>query len=507
MSETVPGVDSGSVRDKAEELGVNTTDEVTRVGGKTKQFRRYGELFEKILVNKENSKILFLGEESETRSSRWMTRLLEARVRSLADQVRKEPKKPKKPKNEEEPGETLYVRRAWSQTDLSHCHSEARAVDIGKAKFSIFTAPKQWAEASTLATYSEKETLFVVEVEQGKEALYKVGSDPSEKLEGYKAIKLGKPKTLWIKSDGSSAPQITLFSLTLAQEELRDLVYKAEKAGLLYRCLYWSNEHGSWLLHCSVPASTLRMLYSELSNEKPKKRGEVQEQNKEGDPVPPRTPWEELEQDLHDLGWKAWFNHTSDLGGLHRPLVILPGDEMLVPSVQIVPVEYSAGLTYGDVLLQTAWSRGLTPRPIYLAEADRAEGRIALRFIHVPVACMPVSATRPPTLETLEISALHYPGEKGFSTCDDKNPRGKPLWDILKDLTADSRPYSGITVVAHASLLPQYVGIKKEEALPVGATFVEIMDTIGMKLLADWDWYGEGRAFMVPKPGYGPCGA
>jgi hypothetical protein len=215
--------------------------------------------------------------------------------------------------------------------------------------------------------------------------------------------------------------------------------------------------------------------------------------------------WAKLEEGLRENGWLGLFRDPM-FGP--DPFTVLPGDEMIVPRIQIVPLHDTGKTTLGEVLLQTAWSRGISPRPSYLSVEDRNRGRLMVRFVHAPVQIIPGAATQPTTVDTLEKAIRQYT-EKGlparFSTCQ-KFARGTQFHELIKRLVDESNaPYRGITIQAHSHLLPQWVRIPEEAALPDHATLTNIMDAVAAQLSATWDWYGPDRIMMVPLPGYGAC--
>ena len=65
-------------------------------------------------------------------------------------------------------------------------------------------------------------------------------------------------------------------------------------------------------------------------------------------------------------------------------LFIFPSDELGAQRIEPVPIVHSSGLTIGDLVLKTAWTRGLSPRLFYLESTSGTTTKrdTVIKFVH-----------------------------------------------------------------------------------------------------------------------------
>ncbi|MDX8430892.1 MAG: hypothetical protein SNF33_03695 [Candidatus Algichlamydia australiensis] len=229
--------------------------------------------------------------------------------------------------------------------------------------------------------------------------------------------------------------------------------------------------------------------------------------------------WQASQFFLHG-GWseviKQYFYESPERssGDDYSPVVILPGDELGARRIEPLPLVYSEGITLSDMVLKTAWIRGLSPRLIYFNSGQQGrDPETVLKFIKRREP-LPFNYSRPPELISIDRTLLSVDtAPKVLDTRNETNSRGKKLLEIISELTTpatdlppgSSEPvpigrfsyFHGKIFIEH-ELKHQFVRIRVEDTL----SLVEILNAIAYYLDAVWEWIDD-KIFIGLHPGSG----
>lgn len=222
---------------------------------------------------------------------------------------------------------------------------------------------------------------------------------------------------------------------------------------------------------------------------------------------------------MNDLSWFEWELDDPDFdsvktgaasGGwpefLHRilnekagqmsppPTPYVPADELAVTTNSglpiFPPVEPPPGATtlrWGDVVLATAWSRGLSPRVSRFTFGDQEQ-----EFLRLTKATLPLSYSSPLSGRTVENSANPH----AFN--------GATVASLRSHIA--NRDHYGLNLVVHPLLEPLDLPIARHgssvtpsgEGTSMRFSLFELMDAAAVALDAQWEFYGQGGVLLIP---------
>lgn len=190
----------------------------------------------------------------------------------------------------------------------------------------------------------------------------------------------------------------------------------------------------------------------------------------------------------------------------YSPALVFPGSELAAHRIDPYPIIYpnDSALKLGDMILQTAWIRGLSPRlyfyyPAGPADANR-EDRInkqitVIRFIEKSKH-MPLPAPTAPGIEFVDHSLLQWCApEILINTNENDVSRGIPLSDFKTEYLDANFPE--IVIEIKPELRPQLINMEI-----TSSSLAEILDAVAYCLDATWDWVDKNKIYIAPVPGY-----
>lgn len=177
------------------------------------------------------------------------------------------------------------------------------------------------------------------------------------------------------------------------------------------------------------------------------------------------------------------------------PLIIMPGDELGASRIEPIPTSYEANLTIGDLLIRTAWARGLSPRLLTMNPSAN-DYEMAIKFVprHPSV---PYQIGSPPSVDLISKMLLHPEVEEETQVIETPR-RGKMLQPLLEELKGREGKFSAFDIEASDEL--KYLFVRLKEKL-VSKSLVEILDILTHHLDAIWEWGNGGKIHIVPTPG------
>ncbi|MFC1835099.1 hypothetical protein ACFL2Q_10225 [Thermodesulfobacteriota bacterium] len=409
-------------------------------------------------------------------------------------------------------GRMLYVERAWSTEFVHKTHAEARAADMGLARFKHFEVEPAPAKVFNLAALIQIQSIDIVErvAVWGAEApVYwlRQEEEPSpDDFAGHpnlgegasKAFDKDEVEKIWLARKKVSAKKfdLTTFELLEPKNGKSELACLAQEAGFDFVHFYTENE--TERIHASVFQGEFLRFYDSATGG-----------SRDPESLLARSGWKGLLKDRE--------NYLEPRVG--HPILIFPPDELLATGIQCLPINPAADTPLGDLLLQTAWSRGLSPRPSFASDEDRRRGRVLLRMIKSPLGLDFHSLTGPVTIESLQIAIRQFDGEESiFSDGSTGSPLGRRVHDLLKALTKappeelseepskaqteskESPPYADITASAHPAVASLFVTIDGSEVKKRRLTLTEIMDLIAFEVDGFWEWFSDKHIRLYPDP-------
>jgi hypothetical protein len=175
---------------------------------------------------------------------------------------------------------------------------------------------------------------------------------------------------------------------------------------------------------------------------------------------------------------------------LQHPRITVDGPDVALRPVQITPENFTDGVTIGDIVLQTAARRGLTPKAFFDDPAtDRISGFASIRLLPSPVSDLVTHQTAP-DLNTLELSLrrVSYDGKQFVATREE-------CQSVIERLIGNGGPYQGIEILVNEILRPQLVTLDEAPE----SSLTRILDQVALDVHGQWYWTGPNRIDFIPR--------
>lgn len=201
---------------------------------------------------------------------------------------------------------------------------------------------------------------------------------------------------------------------------------------------------------------------------------------------------------LKKEGWRDILSQSPFNGSHTRgesnfvPLIVFPGEELAATCIDPVPSAYSTGLTYGDLLIATAWMRGFSPRLVYFyPNGEKGRQETLLKFVR-RAGPLPVIVKQRPSILSIDKTLLL--NTIPVNTMDKHGSKLKDLIDnqVVKEKT-QFPDFKG-KIIIHPDLQEQNVLMNIATC-----SLAEILDAICYCVDAMWDWIDADVIYIAPR--------